>query len=177
MKNCILLFLFLMLTACGFHPRSKADFSPKLYHVYFSGVHAYSPMFTQIQSMLTSMDIDLVKNQREATYTIHISVDDFSSNRADVTNATLPSTMNFTKTTAIDIVDNCTKKIVITKTFSTTQSISLNTNQVYTGSSNGLAQQELDREQVLLIYYWLVSTDIKKALSDDSHKTAKHCLS
>ena len=157
MKQLLVIIFALLITACGFHLRSPADFPSELHYVYFTSVAPYSSLSAEMRALLKSMNVVLTKNKNEAPYTIHISEDAFTDTRPAVIDATLPTTIAFTKTACINIIDNHTKKIILTRTLSPSASITLNANQIYSDNANDMIKQTLNRELISLIYYWLVS--------------------
>lgn len=170
-----MLLFSMLLSGCYFHPRSPKEFPPQLKTIHFAPTKQYSTLSIELRSLFHSMDVHLTKHAKQAPYTISVTHDQFTYVRADVVDATLPSTMTFTQTATITIVDNQTKKTVLTNNFSTSQALTLNANQVYTAGSNDLVKQELNHELLSLIYYWFISTNTKTALQHANHpqSTAK----
>src|SRR3990167_6238613 len=147
MKKTITLLLLslscLLMSGCGFHLRSTTSTPPELQQVYFSTSTPYSPLSTNLRRLLTTMHIKVVKNVAQAPFSIIISRDRFSYGRPDVVNTTLTSYMNYMQTATVVILNNQTHKIAVRNDFTTTQSLTLNVNQIYTADRNGLVQQEL----------------------------------
>lgn len=166
MKKFFLLFLMILeLSGCYFHPRSPTEFPVALKTMYFSPEKKYSTLSIQLRALFHSMNADLVASTNEAPFTVKISNDVFSYIRATVVDATLPSTMTYTQTATVSVIDNKTNKPLTSQTFTTTQAITLNANQVYTAGANDLVRQQLNHELVSLIYYWLISTNTKNAIN------------
>ena len=174
-KIFLLVVLCLVITGCYFHPRSPADFPPQLKTVYFAPERQFSTLAIQLRALLKSMNVTCVKNPADANYTLKITHDYFSYSRADVVDATLPSTMSFTQTANISVIDNRSTKVLAKQTFNTSNTVVLNANQVYTANSNDLIRQELNHNLISLIYYWLISTNTKNAIANANNaKTVTH---
>ncbi|MDP1574577.1 MAG: hypothetical protein Q8L78_06580 [Coxiellaceae bacterium] len=176
MKKLFLVLMFcLMIAGCYFHPRSPADFPTQLKTVYFAPEREFSTLAIQLRALLKSMDVRCVKNPSDATYTLKITHDYFSYTRADVVDATLPSTMSFTQVATISVIDNRNTKVLVSQLFSSSNTVILNANQVYTASSNDLIRQELNHNLISLIYYWLISMNTKNAIAHANNaKTIVH---
>src|SRR3990167_2825886 len=160
----IILFIGFLLSSCSFHLRNAQSFSPELNNLYFNSDKPFNVVSTQLRSLLESNQLHLAKKESDARFSLVISDDVFSYSRPDVVNASLPTTMNFIQTATATIEDNLTHKTIISQTFSTTQSLTLNANQIYTADSNDFMKRELTRNMVSLIYYWLISTNTKEAV-------------
>ncbi|HLD84266.1 MAG TPA: hypothetical protein VI844_00685 [Coxiellaceae bacterium] len=157
------LFIF-FLSSCSFEPRSARYFPKELDRVYLSTEKPYSPLATNFNALLRSMHAEVVKKNSDAPYSIIISNDVFSYSRPVMVDSSLPSTLNFSQTATLTIRNNKNDHDVLSKVFSTAQSLTLNANQIYTQNANTLIQQSLNREMISLIYYWLISSHTKDAL-------------
>lgn len=170
MRRLLTSFLFVLivlcLSSCAFHDRNPSSFPSELKRVYFSIDKPYSPLATNMNHLLTSVNVTLVKNVKQAPFSIIISADNFVFNRPDIVNTTLTNSINFMQTAMVSIINNHTHQIVISNNFATTQSLTININQIYTTDENALMQHELNREITLLIYYWLTSKQTKNALEN-----------
>jgi len=160
----LILFCFLI-SGCGFHLRSKADFPIELNTIYLSSDKAYSTLAIDLTALFQSMDTRLVKNQSNAPFSVVIANNYFTYSRPAIIDATQLTTIGFMKRATISIINNKNHKVIATQSFTTAQSLTLNSNQIYTVNSNDIMQQQLNREMVSLIYYWLISSHTKAALS------------
>ena len=182
MKNffrlCVITLCFLC-SGCGFHMRSASTFQPQLKTIYFSSSKAYSALSIQLKGLLTAMGAKLVNHPSDARYALIITRDFFTNSRPDVVDTTLPTTINYSYSATATIKDTQLNKTVATQSFFTSQTLVLNVNQVYTANANELVKQQLNRRIISLIYYWLISIDIKMALQDADHTqpTSKHTAS
>lgn len=168
--SCVMIGLSAILIACSFEPRSAKLFPTALRTVYFSSSKPYSPLSTGLHALFKNMHATLVKNQDQAHFSVMVTGDSFTYSRPETVNSSLPSQLNYSQTAKVSIVDNQTSKALLHKNFKTADSLTLNANQIYTDNANALIQAELNRRLVSLIYYWLTSQDVKKALTHE-HKT------
>ncbi|MCX7121254.1 MAG: hypothetical protein NTZ67_05725 [Gammaproteobacteria bacterium] len=157
---------------CGFHMRSASDFPPQLKTVYFSSGKPYSALTTRLITLFQSMNIQVVKKQSKAQFSIVLSKDRFIYSRPDIVDTTLPTSINFSHSAMITVINNKNKKEIMSHYFIAAESLTLNVNQIYTINDNTLIRQQLDRKIASLIYYWLTSNNIKTALDHASSTQA-----
>lgn len=138
--------------------------SSELYQLYFSTEKPYSELSTQLNTLFRSLGIVLVKKPSQAHFSLVITNDLFSYSRPDVVDASLPATLNFLQTAHVSIQNTRTHKIVATQEFTVNQSLTLNANQIYTSDANDLIREQLSREIVSLVYYWLISSQTKDSI-------------
>ena len=160
---CIILFCILC-TGCGFELRSKNLFPTELDHLYYTSDKPYSTLSTQLIILFQSLGVHLQKNEKNTRFSVIISNDIFSYGRPEVVNASLPTNINFSQTATITIRDNLKNKIIASQSFTTNQSLTLNANQIYTSNANNMIKQELNREMVSIIYYWVISSNLRDNL-------------
>lgn len=173
MKKFLLLLLCIATAGCVFHPRSIADFPQTLHEIYFTSVKPSSVFSSHLYDLLNSMKVTRVKSRAAARYTMAVTQDHFSYARPDIVDATLPTTIGFSQTSTIVITDNCTKKRVVKQTFSSSNTLALNTNQIYTANSNELMRQQLNNQMISFVYYWLIAKTTKDALNASAKATCK----
>lgn len=170
MKRLVTLILIcLMLTGCGFHLRAASDFPSALKQLYFSSDSSYSRLSVELLTLFQAAKLHLVKKQSQTRFSLIVTRDHFAFSRPDIVNLSLPTNINFLQSVNIEIHDNVTHKTIASNYFEVDRSLTLNASQIYTATSNDAVRQELNRELATLIYYWLTSTNIKKAL--DKHAT------
>lgn len=152
-------------TSCAFKPRSKAQTPIQLHQVYLSYEKPHSPFATQFTELLKSVGAMPVMLQSQAPFSIITTKDKFTYAQPPVVNASLPSSINYTQEINLEIQNNRNQKIIASGNFSTSQSITLNANQIYTSNSDEFMIHELNREMSLQAYYWIVSKNIKNKLN------------
>lgn len=153
-----------LMAGCGLHARTNASFPAELKQFYFSSERPYSIISIQLKQLFKSMGAVLVPHPTEAKFTILISRDHFAYNRPDVVNSSLPTTMNYSQTAKISIIENKNNDVIASQLFTTSQSLTLNAGQIYTTNANDLIKQELNRDLISLIYYWILSSKTKDVL-------------
>lgn len=157
--------LSLLVSACGFKMRTNSNWPHALRRIYYVPENPYTSLAVRLKSLLKTMNVALVSSPKQARYSLFITNDQFTSSHAEVVNANLPSTVTYTQTATITIENNHTKKTVVRQTFSATQSITLNANQIYVPNSSGMIRQSLNQDIQTHIYYWLTSKNIKSRLA------------
>ena len=160
----ILILFCSLICSCSFVPRSTIAFPDELKPLYFSTDRPYSVLSNQLNALFQSMNVPIAKRKSDTLFSIVVSYDHFSYGRPDIVDATLPTCINYSQVATIDIVNNKNDKTIRTRTFTTTQSITINANQIYTANANELVKQAINRRMVTLIYYWLISSNTKAAL-------------
>lgn len=160
----VLILCSFLMAGCGFQPRSGKRLPNSLRQVYYAPENPDSITSVQLKAMLAAMNVHFVKSPKLAKYTLHISNNRFSSSRAEITNANLPSSISYDLTAAVSIENNKTKHVLVSNFFVANQSITLNANQIYMPNTNYAIKQTLSNEIQAQIYYWLTTTNIKKIL-------------
>lgn len=160
-----ILFFCLSIGGCGFTMRSSQALPPSLHTVYVSAEKPYSPLTVKLKSLLTAAHVDLKKTPDYARFSLVITEDRFSSTRAAVVNANLPSTIDYKQTATISIKNNSSHQVIATRSFAATESLKLNANQIYMPTNDDELKNTLNQEIVTQIYYWLTSTDTKNLLN------------
>ncbi len=153
-----------LLTGCGFKMRSYHAFPNALRNIYFSPKKPYSPLTVKLKALLLAMRVTLKDKPVNAPFSIIITRDNFSASRSDIINAHLPSSISYTQTAGISIKNNALKKIIASKFFASSESVTLNANQLYMPSTDYEIKNTLNQEIVTQVYYWLTTTNIKMLL-------------
>ena len=160
---------------CSFAPRSKIAFPDELNRIYFSADKPYSALSNQLNTLFRSMGVQLVKQKSNAPFSIQISGDNFSYSRPDIVDTTLPTNINYSQSATVAIENNKNHTTIASQAFSTSQTITLNANQIYTANANSIVRQALNRQLTSFIYYWLISSNTKAALYHANHtQTTRH---
>jgi len=156
--------LILSLTGCAFRARSSADIPSQLHHVYLETKNPYSTFSTQFAAMLRALHITLDKTPHMAPYTIKISHYKFLQSNPAITTTSLAVTFTYSLDLSVSILSKSGKIIAGPKSLRAWRSIVQNASQVYTPGTATLAKQELQRDIISQIYYFLVSEDTRHAL-------------
>ena len=93
----MILFATCVLSGCGMHLRSEKSFPTELKPLYFSSEHPYDNLSIQLKQLFKSMNATLMKNPKQARFTVALTNDFFIYSLPDVSNASLPSVMNYSQ--------------------------------------------------------------------------------
>jgi len=156
--------LILSLAGCGFRKRSADDIPPQLHHVYLDTTNPYSVFTTQFASMLKALNITLDKTHDTAPYTIKISGYKFLQSNPAITTTSLAATFTYSLDLDVSILSRSGKIIAGPKSLAASRSIVQIASQVYTPGTATLAKQELRRDMISQIYYFLISENTRHAL-------------
>jgi len=177
--NAFLIFsviLFCLLSSgCGFKLRSHDSQKINLSKVYLSTERPYSPLTTGLCALLHAAGVQLVKHRKQAKYALVITKDVFSASEPEIVNASLPSTIGFSKTATLVLKNNRNHTVIAKKTFEATRALTLNRNQIYTKNANPDIQKSLNDELILFINYWLVTNteSLSKHTTGHHHRAIK----
>lgn len=167
------LFLLLPLSACHWQLRNPNEIPPQLKVLYLDASTVESHLYLQLQNLLESMRIRQVNNPLLAPYTLQVSNYSFQHNNPSVSATNIAITYVFTLQVTVAITDAHGKIVVPPRLISASRDITVNTNQIFTINSTTLFQQELQREAINLIYYWLTSDSTRHFLiASQQAKTA-----
>lgn len=161
---CILLILPLALVGCGFHLRNASKVPPELHALYFDPVNAYDPVVVDLRETLMALHVTMTHSPQQAAYTLHLSKSIINNTQPSLSDITLATTVSFSQSITASLIDNKTKKIIITHEFSESIVQTLNQNQVTTNSTTTLGTQDLPRNLVNDLYLWLTTNQVYNAL-------------
>ena len=147
-------------TSCGFHTRSAYNLPPSLKTIAVRMPGEDKGFQADIRQLLTSLNIRIKSN---APFVLNISDISFSHSQPNLISTEIAVTYNYTMTMTFSILKG-EKKIIPNKTLSASRNIIMNVNQVYTSAVTELARRELSREIINLLYYQLISQEMKNAL-------------
>lgn len=165
----LLILLSLCCSACYWHLRNPGETPPQLRVLYLNAETVDSHFKVQLQNLLESMAITQVKTRQAAPYTLHAFAYSLQHDNPPVSSTNVAITYTYTLSVTVSIEDATGLIIVPAHTIVTTRQITVNVNQIFTINSTSVFQQELQREAINLIYYWLTSDQTRTLLS---HPTA-----
>lgn len=158
--------LCLLLCSCSFEPRSPKAFPDELKQIHYVSAKQSSPLSIQLRALLHSMHASILPANHRAAVTLSLSNDHFSYSRPDIIDSTLPSVINFSQSATVKLINDKTHHIIAEKTFITSQSITINANQIYTRDANNTVRAALTEQMITFIYYWITSSNTKAALHE-----------
>ena len=149
---------------CGFHLRNASELPPELHVLYFDADNPYDPVSVGIKETLTALDIKLVGSPHQAPYTLHLTKPVSTNTQPSISDLTLATTVSFTQTISASLINNNTKKTIISSGFAETLTQTLKQNQITTNSTTALGTQDLPRRLINDIYLWLTTQQVNHAL-------------
>lgn len=159
-----IILICILCSGCGFQMRTASSLPQSLHSAYFSTEKRYSLLSIAMNQLFHSMNICNGKSGMRSGFTVSLSHDYFTHSEPDIVDTTLPSYIDYSQSALISIIDNTTHQVIASKSFTTTQSLTLNANQIYTNTKDNLIREQINHEMISLIYYWLSSTQVKAAL-------------
>jgi LPS-assembly lipoprotein len=165
MKKLLLFICLCMLSGCFWHLRNPDEVPPQLKVVYLDDTFVDSRFNVQLRNLLQSLNITLTQTPQEAPYTLHAYAYSLQHNNPVISTTNVAITYTFTLTVTVSITDAGGKIIAPPHPIVTSTSVTVNTNQIFTINSTSVFQQDLQREGINLIYYWLTSTGTHQHLN------------
>lgn len=166
MRTLLLLCCTLLLSACGFHMRSRHELPTQLQTVYFHSDNPVAPAALALKSMLTSIGIHVVSEPTKAHYGISLtrpittnSGPTSSTDNSNVYNIT------YTQKLTLSIINTHTQHTIIRKSLSSSREQLLNRSQVLTANTAGTATQDLPNDLATSAYLWLTTNQVSDALA------------
>lgn len=154
----------LVLTACGFAPRSASEVPPQLHVLYLDSSNPYSPVAVQLQRTLQSVNVHFVNNMKDAPVTLHISSENFTYTIPTILDSSNAASYSYTIKVVYRLQTSTGKIITDPKTVAITRSLIQNANQVYVPNAAALMKGEITRTVVIVLYHDLMSLKTRHAL-------------
>lgn len=164
MRIFLIFILSFFLASCGFQLRSADTLPPILHCLYLESSNPYSVFHSLLAENLRGLHVTVVDLPSQAPITLVIIANELSHNDPGVVSSNMAIPYTFTLHTVIAL--ETPKGAIITgpASFSTSRTIVLNSNQIINSSIGLPAQQDLMRNNIQKIYFWLISQDTKNAL-------------
>lgn len=172
MRYLLLIFLTLILTACGFHLRGEMHFAPPLYRMYLKTPDPYGHLARNLRQYLKTSHVELVASPPDATLVLAILQDDDSEELLSVSGTDQTRQYNLKVTVVFEILDAKERVIVGPQTLTEGHTITVQSNQIL-GSSNEatLFYQRMRRSLAYQIIHRIASKDTTKIIMDAFSKT------
>lgn len=166
MKKLFLLILFTLFgcTACNWHLRNPNETPAQLRVLYLDADTVESHFHVQLLNLLQSMRIHLVNAPQSAPFILRAYNYSLQHDNPPVSSTNIAITYTYTLTITVSITDASGKVIVPARTIVTSRAVTVNTTQIFTINATSVFQQELQREAINLIYYWLTSDQTRSLL-------------
>ena len=161
----VLITLSLLTTGCYWHLRNANEIPPQLKVIYLDAEYLESRFDVQLLDLLRALRITLVQKPQAAPYTLHVFDYSLQHNNAVVSSTNVAITYVYTLAVSVSITGPNGQIIVPPHQIRASRSVTVNTNQIFTVNSTSVFQQDLQREGINLIYYWLTSAQIRNRLN------------
>lgn len=162
--RCFIIWMTITLLGCGFHFRNIEELPLPLHTIYLDCDNPYDSVAVGMKETLTALKVTLVSSPKQALYTLHLSKSVSSSTQPSISDITLATTISFTQSINASLINNATKKTLITQLFTETVVQTLNQNQITTNSTAVLGNQDLPRALASDLYIWLTTKQVTHAL-------------
>jgi LPS-assembly lipoprotein len=174
MKNIgfiAVVFLGLILTACGFHLRNAEHFPPALRVLYLESENPYSLLHSQLAGNLRALNVRLVSSPSQAPITLLILKSELVHSNPSILSTNMAVPYTFTQITVVELLHHG-QIIAGPQTLSASRTIVLNSNQILNSSIGTSARQEIIRDTISKLYFWLTSRNTQQALTHyANHRT------
>ena len=163
LRYCVIL-ASLALLGCGFHFHNINELPPELHTIYLDCDNPYDTVAVELKETLSALKVTLVTSPQKALYTLHLTKSTSVSTQPSISDITLATTVSFTQTIKASLINNHTKKIILTQPFTESIVQTLNQNQITTNSTATLGGQGLPRALAADIYVWLITQQVAHAI-------------
>lgn len=160
-----ILFLCLLICACGFKLRSLAQLPPQLHVLYLQTPNPYGEFETELKQSLRSSGITLVKSPQEAAITLSIANPTLTNTASTIGPSSQARVYAFTYSVSFQLLNSTGGVIGMPHTVSTSTSVTLSPNQLLqTNNQAATAQRGMERDLITQIYNILSSQQTSQAL-------------
>lgn len=160
-KLLIFLFTSTFVSGCFWHVRNPEDVPPQLRVMSLVSDNVDSRFNMQLVNLLRSMKI---ASPPDAPLVLHAYAYSLQHNNPGVSSTNVAITYTYSIAITLRVTDPQGKTIVPPHTILASRDITINVNQIFTINSTSVFQEELQREAINLIYYWLTSDQTRHYL-------------
>jgi LPS-assembly lipoprotein len=161
----LILLLMLCCSGCYWHLRNPQEVPPQLKVLYLRAETVDSHFNLHLVNLLRSMKIELAKTPGAAPLTLHAYKYRLWHNNPPVSSTNVAITYMYILTVTVSVTDAQGKIVLPPRAISVSRSVTIQTNQIFTINSTSVFQEELQREAINLIYYWLISDRAHRLLA------------
>jgi LPS-assembly lipoprotein len=164
-RYLLVVFVCLMLSACGFHIRNQADMPPQLRILTIENANVHSSLTSQLAANLESLGVTIVKPSRPAPFTLSILADSFSQTNSVLGTAQQLNTITLNYAVTFAIRDAQGHYIILPSTIISSTAYLQNASQVL-GDTAAIPQlqQALIRDMIQKILAKLAAQNTRQAL-------------
>ena len=169
MKNTIRHFIGLisfifLLTGCGFHLRNATNMPPQLKTLYLNVDKPDTPFNQALRHLLLSLNVNLTQKASEAPLQLKVTYD-FTHSTPEIVSSTQTVTYVYTLQVEASVLNSKGVIVVPVHVIVLSQTQAMNTTQIYTPNTASIVENELERDTINLLYFWLTNTATKTALA------------
>lgn len=155
--------LTMLTTNCGFHFRGTQTLPPELHTLYLDIDKPDAPFSQAVRALLLSLHIHLVSSANKASYILQMSYE-FTHSIPNITSSNQTVSYNFKLRVTACILDNQGKIVVPKKKIGVAHSLLVNSNQIYMPNTATFVEEEIGRDAINLLYFWLTNKETHQAL-------------
>lgn len=111
---------------------------------------------TQLKNQFQSVGIQLTPTLQQAPVSLRILDLHYFHNNPNIVTNSFAVAYTYTLSITVQLFDAQGRSIAGPKTFSASESITLSTNQVLIPGAYTVTRQQLQREVITLVYYWVI---------------------
>jgi LPS-assembly lipoprotein len=165
-KRSVIIFLCLLLSACGFHMQGTRVLAPPLHRLYLKTSDPYGHLARSLEQSLKMSNVQLVNSPEQATAILSILRDDTSQDLLGVSGTQQTRQYTIRVTVTFDITDAKGRTLVGPQSLTESRIITVQSNQVL-GSSNEatLFYQQMRRTLAYAILNRIASKEITRMIN------------
>lgn len=158
----LIMLAMISIGGCGFKPRHPSDLPPQLHFLRLCSPRPEEQLPVMLKRTLQALHVRFTKH---ATIILKLSKVQYTYANPNISSTIYAVQYPVTLTVSVFLLGPNQKVILPSHSISVSRVVILNANQVLVPNILREAAQDLTREAVNLIYYWLISENTKQALN------------
>ena len=160
------IFLILLITSCGFHPRGPMTLAPPLQKLYLQIGDPYGDLARNIRLYLKMSGVQLTSKPSQATSILDILSENTSQQLLNISGTQATRQYNLILTVSYQITDSLGNTLVETQTATETRPLTIDASQMLSGSNQSVTLYHQMRQAIVYdIISRLASTEITLSLT------------
>lgn len=156
----------LILTGCGFKPRSQATLPPQLHKIYLQTDNPFGQFENAFRKSLKASGITVLDQPNATNLTLFLAPTTFSSENHSIGGSIQARVYNLSLTVKFKIIDGKGTAIIDTQTITVNKGLTLSPNEVFSASNQvDLEKQTIQQEAIVRIFNILGSKRTKEILN------------
>ncbi len=135
MQKSFVLLCFLLLSACGFHPRGATVLSPPLQSVYIKADNPYGQLAKNLKRSFMLSHVELADSPSTARTVLAILRTTESQQQISMSSTQLTRQYNLILSVTFQITNSAGKVLVLPQTLSESRSLTIQEDQILAGSN------------------------------------------